>query len=225
MQTLLIKISGELFSDSEQIKSVITQTKTLCLKHKVGIVVGGGNFFRGSKDGGRIGLQKSSAHEIGMLSTIVNGIVLKDFLLQESVSCQILSAFSCPEIASSINQNSIKNSFEENNCVIFVGGTGNPFFTTDTNAVLRAIQIGAKQVWKGTKVDGVYESDPLIEKNSKFYSEISYSQVLEKGLKVIDKTAVTLAQENEIEIRVFNIFEKNALLKAQKDPGFGSTIR
>lgn len=225
MERLLIKISGELFSHKELVKNIAKQIKILSKKHKIGLVVGGGNFFRGSIDKEKIGLKATSAHNIGMLSTIVNGIILKDLLAQTNVSSEILNAVFCPSISEKISEKSIEKAFEKNSCIIFVGGTGNPFFTTDTNAVLRSLQIGTKQIWKATKVDGVYDSDPIKNKDAKLYKNISYKEVIEKNLKVIDGTAIALAKENKISIRVFNLFEENALQKALEDKNFGSTIK
>ena len=237
METLLIKITGELFSyqregdsnapslQKEIIKNVIKQIKALNAEHKVGLVIGGGNFFRGTITNHNLGLKQTSSHNVGMLSTIVNGIVLQDLLTQANVPSTLLSALSCPDIAQPLSQNSIDNAFMNNKCIIFVGGTGNPFFTTDTNAVLRALQIGAKQVWKATKVDGVYEDDPITKKEAKFYQTISHQEILDKNLRVIDRTAITLAQEHKLPIRVFNVFAPDALYKALENPDFGSTIR
>ena len=228
MKNLLIKISGELFSYKKDnvatVESIAKQIKELAKHANIALVLGGGNFFRGSTDGASLKLQNTTAHNIGMLSTIVNGLVLKDFFEKADICSTILSAFHCGNITKPIGQCSIKNAFEKNKVIIFVGGTGNPFFTTDTNAVLRALQIGATCVWKATKVDGVYESDPLIDKDSIFHKKISYSEVLEKEIEVIDRTAITLAEENNLPIRVFNLFAEKALQKAFENPDFGSTI-
>jgi len=239
MKKLLIKITGELFSyqragsdqspslKKEIITSIIKQIKAINAEYHVGLIVGGGNFFRGAITNYNLGLNETSAHTIGMLSTIVNGIVFQDLLTQTEVPSILVSALACPTIAQSISQDAINNAFKQNKCIIFVGGTGNPFFTTDTNSVLRALQIGANQVWKATKVDGVYETDPLAAsaRKSKFYQTISHQEILDKNLMVMDKTAITLAQEHKLPIRVFNIFSPDALHKALENPDFGSTIQ
>ena len=232
MEKLLIKISGEIFSDKKTLENVVDQIKKIISTNKVGIVLGGGNFFRGAKDNNSFNLKPESAHNIGMLSTIVNGIIFKDLLSKAGIESTLLSAFPCQKVSKSITESEIEDAFSKkqsssglNPCVIFVGGTGNPFFTTDTNAVLRAIQIEAKEIWKATKVDGVFDSDPLTNKNAKFYKTISYQEVLEKRLEVTDPTAITLAQENSLPIRVFNFFQPDALQKALENPDFGSTIR
>lgn len=236
-KTLLIKISGELFSyrhqksqekpalDKDLIKNIIDQIKALSKNHKIGLVLGGGNFFRGASDRKIIGLHQTAAHSVGMLSTIVNGIILQDLLTQGDVASVLLSAFPCPNIAEPLSQNSIDNAFMQKKCIIFVGGTGNPFFTTDTNAVLRGLQIEASEVWKATKVDGIYEEDPEVNKDAKLYQTISFQEVLNKKLNVMDQTAITLAQENNLPIRVFNLFTPDAFHKALENPEFGSRIQ
>jgi uridylate kinase len=222
MKKLLIKISGELFSSSI-LAGVITQIKSISAENKVTLVVGGGNFFRGSRDNGQ--LANCSAHDIGMLSTIVNSIILRDLLTKANVSSIILSAFPVPSVADTITTRSIESALSNNCVIIFAGGAGNPFFTTDTTAVLRGLQIGADEVWKGTKVNGVYSADPVKEKNSVFYPEISHQDILNQKLEIMDQTAIVLARDNMLSIRVFNLFTPNSLLTALKDKKFGSLIR
>lgn len=225
MKKLLIKISGELFSSKNILSGVITQIKNLSAENRVALVVGGGNFFRGSKDNGELTLENCSAHDIGMLSTVVNGIIMRDMLSKTNVSSVILSAFPVPSVAEPITVNTIDSAFSNNQVIIFAGGTGNPFFTTDTTAVLRALQIGTNEVWKGTKVNGVYSADPLKDNNSVFYPEISHQDVLDKKLEIMDQAAIILARDNMLSIRVFNLFTPNSLLTALKDNKFGSLIR
>lgn len=239
MESVLIKLSGEFLCnpngcnsdgcnaggfDHKRIKDFAEQIKKLSPKNKFGIVIGGGNFFRGSKQGAQLKMHQTSADSVGMLATVMNGIILQDILHQSGLESAVLSAFAIDSMVPRINQILIDSALRENKIIIFVGGTGNPFFTTDTNAVLRALQIGATQVWKATKVDGVYSADPMVDKKAKKFKNIEYSKILENNLKIIDPTAVTLAAENNVKIRVFNIFEKDAILKASKDLNFGSTI-
>lgn len=236
MESILIKLSGEFFCTQEQesckahsfdharLKDFATQIKQLCKNHKIGIVVGGGNFFRASKQGKQLKMHQPNADAAGMLATVLNGIILQDILTQVDLASCVLSAFSIDSMVPRINQQLIDAALSENKVIIFVGGTGNPFCTTDTNAVLRALQMNAKQVWKATKVDGVYSADPKLDKKAKKLKTVGYAQMLEKNLKIIDPTAVTLAAENRVAIRVFDIFDKNALLKVSKDSDFGSTI-
>jgi uridylate kinase len=230
MESILIKLSGEFLCspkgfDYAHLKNFVNQIKQLSKSYKIGIVVGGGNFFRASKQGCELKMRQTNADSVGMLATVMNGLILQDILNQVDLNSTVLSAFSIDSVAPRINQTLIDSVLAENKIIIFVGGTGNPFFTTDTNAVLRALQIGAKQVWKATKVDGVYSADPLIDKNAKKFKKIEYTKVIENNLKIVDTTAITLAAENKVIIRVFNVFEKDALLKVAKDLDFGSTIK
>lgn len=227
MKTILLKLSGETFCEnqSDTITSLIEQIKTITQSHRMGIVLGGGNFFRGSKNGTALGLRPTTGHTVGMVATLMNGLILQDLLLQSGVSCSLHSALPCPTIARPIRQELIDNALTCKSCVIFVGGTGNPFFTTDTNGVVRALQIGANELWKGTKVDGVYDADPEQHANAKKFDTITYKDALDKKLGVIDATALTLAEQEKLPIRVFNLFKPNALINALEKPDFGSTIR
>lgn len=234
MKSILIKLSGEFLRnakscntedfDHERLTNFANQIKKLTKNYKIGIVIGGGNFFRASKQGVQLKMQQPNADAIGMLATVMNGIILQDILKQINLESVVLSAFLIDSIVPRVNQTLIDSALSENKIIIFVGGTGNPFFTTDTNAVLRALQIGSKQVWKATKVDGIYSADPMVDKKATKFKNIEYSKVLENNLKIIDPTAITLAAENNVKIRVFNVFEKDALLKVSEDFDFGSTI-
>jgi uridylate kinase len=224
---ILIKLSGELLSEKnkDSVKNIIKQIKNISANNEIGIVVGGGNFFRGARDNKSLNLKKESAHKIGMLSTIVNGIILHDMLLKEEVPTTILNAIQAPSIAELITQKSVEKSLEKKEVIIFVAGTGNPFFTTDTNAILRGLQMEADEIWKATKVDGVYNADPLKLEDAELYKTISHQEVINKKLGVMDLAAVALAQEYDINIRVFNLFKTDSLQQALTDPNFGSKIR
>jgi uridylate kinase len=226
MKNIIIKLSGECFSHHSFLKDLIGQIKELKKTNKIGIIVGAGNIFRGAQHGKALQMRATMAHCAGMVATIVNGLILQDLLEQVEVETELFSAIPCPEVCQTIQQSKIDRSLKKNRCLIFVGGTGNPFFSTDTNAILRALQIGATQVWKGTKVDGIYSDDPEKNKTKKLelYKKISYEKVIEKKLRIMDLTAITLAQDHKIKIRVFNLFEKNALLTAAKNKNFGSII-
>ena len=228
MDSILIKLSGEIFSFKKDpnsfIKQIAIQLKTLKKKNKIGLVVGAGNIFRGSQQGKQLNLKQTTAHTVGMIATLINGLILQDILEKESIECKLLSAFNCPQVADVISQEKIDCSLSKNKIVIFAGGTGNTFFTTDTNAVLRALQIEAKEIWKCTKVDGIFSCDPAENKNCELFKKINYKQIIEKNLKFMDLTAITLAQKHNLKIKVFNIFEKNALIKASKDINFGSNV-
>jgi len=224
VKTIIIKLSGELFSNKDALKKIAKQLKTITSQHKVGLVVGGGNFFRGALDGKTLDVSSTTAHSIGMLATIVNGMMLKDLLAHENISCELLSAFDCPTVAESTTQKAIDQAFSVNKCVIFVGGTGNPFFTTDTNAVLRALQTNADEIWKATKVDGIYDSDPITNKQAKRYKAITYQQALDEKLGFMDRTALVLAQENDLTIKVFDMLAEKAFLKTLENEGYPSKL-
>lgn len=226
MKNIIIKLSGECFVEQLFLKELVSQIKELKKTYKLGIVVGAGNIFRGNQHGKAFKLRQTTAHSAGMIATIINGLILHDLLKQNNVKADLFSAISCPGICQTIQQDKVDYALQENKCLIFAGGTGNPFFSTDTNAILRALQIDAQEVWKATKVDGIYSDDPekIKTKQIEFYKKISYEKVIEKKLRIMDLTAITLAQGNKIKIRVFNLFEKNALLTASKDKNFGSII-
>ena len=237
MKTILLKISGEVFNsqkassksgafcmDKKLIKNIALQIKKLQKDYKIGVVIGGGNLFRGDKDGKQLGITSATAHQIGMLSTVINGIMLKDFFEKEKIECTLFSSFFCPQIANTIETDSINEALRENKCLIFSGGTGNPYFTTDTTAILRALQIGSSLVLKATKVDGVYDKDPEKSKTAKLIKKTSYEKVLQENLKVMDLTAITLAKQNNVKIKVFNLFKTDSILIAIKEKDFGTTI-
>lgn len=227
---ILLKITGELFLDPEthalkpdHIIHLAEQIKQLP-SIRFGIVVGGGNFFRGSKQGKDLGLVPSNAHYIGMLATIMNGVILKNIFDAQGLSSIVLSALHCPEIAPYISQDAIDQALEHKKIIIFTGGTGNPFFSTDTNAILRGLQINAEAVWKGTKVDGVYDRDPIQYPEAQKFTQLSFDEAIQRKLKIMDLAAFSLAQEHRLPIRVFNIFEPNALTKLAHDATRGSLI-
>lgn len=224
METILIKLSGELFKKVANLKDVVCQISKLSKQYKLGIVVGAGNIFRGNQQGKEFGLRPIIAHTSGMIATIINGLIIQDLLAKKNIQTKLLSAIDCKGVADSITPSKIDCALQKNQPIIFVGGTGNPFFTTDTNAVLRALQIKAQQVWKGTKVEGIFDSDPMINKNAKLLKTVTYKQVIEQNLQIMDASAITLAQEHNLKIRIFNVFEKDSLLNATKNQNFGSII-
>ena len=242
MKRIVLKLSGELFSSHanklskgphkgigvcnvDLIESIIRQINEIRNKAIISIVVGGGNFFRGESDGKLLGLAPATSHEIGMLATVMNGLILQAFLEREAVPCVLFSAIRCPQLAQTIQQKTIDTALQENKCLIFSGGTGNPFFTTDTAAVLRSLQTNATEIWKATKVDGIYDKDPEIDASATLIKKTTYQEALDKRLQIMDLTAITLAQHHDKVIRVFNLFTPDALCKAFQDDTFGSTIR
>lgn len=229
---ILLKLTGEAFKSGDSTKldpstilSVIKQIKALDKTHQFGIVVGGGNFFRGKVEGNMLGMTPSSGHQVGILATMLNGIILKDLLEQHDVATTIFCAIECPAAGTPVTQQGITSSVKKDYTLIFTGGTGNPFFTTDTNAVLRGLQMEVAEIWKGTKVDGVYDKDPMLHDDATFLPRITYKEAIDQHLHIMDPPSYALAQEYDQVIRVFNIFAPNALIDAAQKADFGTTIR
>ncbi|MEX0849169.1 MAG: UMP kinase [Candidatus Dependentiae bacterium] len=228
---ILLKLTGEAFLAQDgktlcpkTLQAIIAQIKELKNSHQFGIVVGGGNFFRGAKEGKMLGMQPSSAHQVGILATTLNGIILKNLLEQQEVKTTIFCAIECPPAGTPISQQGITSSIKKDNTLVFTGGTGNPFFTTDTNAILRGLQMQADEIWKGTKVDGVYNKDPHKYADAQRYTHLTYKTALNEHLKIMDPPSYALAEEHNQTVRIFNIFEPKALIKAAKQPEFGSKM-
>lgn len=229
-QIILCKLTGELLLDqsktltAETLNKVIEQMVALKATHQFGIVIGGGNFFRGNQQSKKLGIGASVGHQVGMLATIMNGLIVKDLLENQGLPTALFCAMPSPEVGKPISQQSIDTALASNQTLVFTGGTGNPYFTTDTTAVLRALQINASQVWKGTHVDGVYDSDPKTNPNAQLLQKVTYDQALQQKLGIMDRTAFALAQQYQQTVRIFNIFEPNALIRAAQEPDFGSSI-
>jgi len=228
---ILLKLTGKVLSaasgqclGSQLIEQLIAQIKKLKDTHLFGIVVGGGNILRGDEQGAQLGLCPSVGHQAGMLATMINGLILKDLLGKHNIEATLLSAIVCPQICDAVSQVNIEHALKHERILIFVGGTGAPFFTTDTNALVRALQMGAAQVWKGTDVDGAYSGDPRTNKDATLIKKIKYCDAISQKLGIMDTASLTLAQKHGITIKVFNIFEENALIKADKNQDFGSLI-
>jgi uridylate kinase len=211
---VLLKISGEALMgeqnygiDVDVARSVAEELKAV---HQLGVqaavVVGGGNIFRGvSKSAGN--MDRSSADYIGMLATVMNAVVLQDALEKIDVDTRVLSAIDIPQLAESFIRRRAVRHLEKRRVVIFAAGTGNPYFTTDSAAALRALEIKADIILKATKVDGVYSADPMVDATAERYHEITYRQVLERELKVMDASAISLCMDNNLPIIVFNMRE------------------
>lgn len=171
---------------------------------EISLVVGGGNFFRGISGVGRM-FERSTADTVGMLATVMNGLVLQDALERVGVPTRVLSAIQMPQVCEMFIRRRAIRHLEKGRIVIFVAGTGHPYFSTDTGAVLRALEIGAEAILKGTKVDGVYTADPVTHPEARRFDRVTYQEVIEMGLKVLDQTAVALCRENRLPLHVFNI--------------------
>ena len=230
-KVVLLKLTGEfLTGDKEAVKSnyireLCRQIKELQASHYFGIVIGGGNFFRGSRQGEALGMTPNNRDQVGILATLMNGVILQDIFAQEGLDAQLFSALECPAIASSISPQALKFACRTRDCIIFSGGMGSPFFTTDTTAVVRAIQIEAKEIWKMTKVDGVYTQDPhAYPDKAELLPRLTYTQALEKKLHIMDESAFGLARQYRIPIRIFSLFADRSLIRAAHDASFGSLI-
>jgi len=220
---VLLKASGEALMGAQgfgidvsvvdQIASDIVEARSLGIE--VGVVIGGGNIFRGvavaSKGGDRV-----TGDHMGMLGTVINSLALRTSLVKQGVEAVVLSAIAMPELCEGFSQRQATAYMNSGKVVIFAGGTGNPFFTTDSAAALRAAEIGADALFKGTQVDGVYSADPKRDPSAKRFERISHDDVIAKGLAIMDTAAIALARENNIPIIVYSIHEKG---------GFGSILK
>ena len=229
---IILKLSGEalrvsrhLEIDPDVVRRIADEIKDVMrLGVEVGIVVGGGNIFRGFSASMR-GMDRVTADHMGMLATIINALALQDFLVRDGVATRVMSAIRVEEMAEPYIRNRAKGHLQKGRVVIFAAGIGNPYFTTDSAAALRAIEIGADVILKGTKVDGIYSADPVKDKNAVRYSNITYAEVIEKELEVMDATAVTLCKENNIPIIVFKLLEKENLRKIVLGKRIGTIVQ
>jgi len=190
---------------------------------EIGIVIGGGNIFRGLSGSAR-GMDRVSADYMGMLATVINALALQDYLERNGVFTRVLTAIKMEELAEPFIRRRAIRHLEKGRVVIFAAGTGNPYFTTDTAAALRAVEIEADVIMKGTKVDGVYESDPMENKNAKKFDELSYLDVVKRRLRVMDSTAVTLCMDNKLPIIVFNLNKSGYLKRVIEGEPLGTKI-
>jgi uridylate kinase len=197
--------------DDKTLEDITAQIREIVgLGIEVGVVIGGGNIFRGLEAAAG-GMDRVSADYMGMLATVINSLALQEYLEKHNTFTRVLSAIEMAAVAEPFIRRRAVRHMEKGRVVIFAGGTGNPYFTTDTAAALRASEIGAEIILKGTKVDGVYDSDPVKNKSAKKYDTVSYLEVLNKGLKVMDATAISMCMDNQIPIAVFNLHEKENL--------------
>lgn len=211
--------------DVQVARNVAEEIKAVhALGVQVAVVVGGGNIFRGvSKSAGD--MDRSSADYIGMLATVMNAVVLQDALEKIDVKTRVLSAIDIPQLAESFIRRRAVRHLEKARVVIFAAGTGNPYLTTDTAAALRALEIKADVILKATKVKGVYSADPMTDPNAMRYDCITYQEVLERQLKVMDASAISLCMDNNLPIVVFNMRESGNIMRVVKDePGIGTLV-
>ena len=230
-QKVLLKVSGEALMgdtgfgiDPETVSRICADIKAgIDLGASVGIVCGGGNIFRGVSLAAK-GADRVSGDHMGMLATVMNAICLRMELQKTGVPAVVLSALEIPEVCEPFSQRAVEKYQSEGRVIIFAGGTGNPYFTTDTAAALRACEIGADALLKATQVDGVYSADPKKHPNAERYDQITYSQVLERGLSVMDSAAISLTRDANIPVVVFSISNPGGFADILKGNGRSTTI-
>jgi uridylate kinase len=191
---------------------------------EIGVVIGGGNLFRGLAASAK-GMDRSTADHMGMLATVINALALQDACEHAGVPTRVLTAIEMRQVAEPFIRRRAVRHLEKGRVVVFAAGTGNPYFTTDTAAALRAMEMRADVILKGTKVDGIYTADPMLDASATRYDTISYLQVLERGLKVMDATAISLCMDNKLPIVVFNLREKGNLRRVIMGEPVGTTVR
>ena len=230
-QKILLKYSGEAVAGDEdqgidpkvlhfmskEIKSIVD--KGVC----VGLVIGGGNLFRGEKLN-QDGMDRVAGDHMGMLATVMNGIALRDALERANVKTRVMSALSISGLVEHFDRRRAIQLLKDGYVVIFTAGTGNPFFTTDTAGCLRAVETQSDIMLKATRVDGVYSADPEKDPNAKFYKNISFEEAISKNLRIMDGTALTLAKDHKLPIKVFNLKDENSLSSIAKGEDIGTLI-
>ena len=229
---IVLKLSGEALQgrlgygiDYNVTASIAKQIKEIrALGVDVAIVIGGGNIFRGAS-GTKNGIDRVNADYMGMLATIINGLALQDALEKAGVFTRVQTAIAMQQIGEPYIRRRAVRHLEKGRVVIFVGGTGNPYFTTDTTAALRASEIGADVIMKATKVDGVYSSDPVKNKNARKYDTLRYIDVLKKGLKIMDATATSLCMDNKLPIIVFNLLKEGNIKRVVTGEKIGTVVK
>ena len=229
---ILLKISGESFLgekkfgiDSVAVDSIANQIKEVRdLGCQIGIVVGGGNIFRGLS-ASQFGMERASADYMGMLATVINALALQDALEKMGVFTRVMSAIHMEAVAEPYIRRRAIRHLEKGRVIIFAAGTGNPYFTTDTAAALRAVEVGADVILKGTKVNGIYDGDPLLNTKAIMFDSLSYLDVLSKSLKVMDATAISLCMDNNLPIIVFNLNQAGNLRRLVSGEKVGTLVK
>ena len=228
---VLIKLSGEALSGNQGFgisgdtlhkiaEEIADLQKT---GTEIAIVVGGGNIHRGVA-GATEGMDRATSDYMGMMATVINSLALQDTLERQGVYTRVLSAIDMQEVAEPYIRRRAVRHLEKKRVIIFAAGTGNPYFTTDTTAALRANEMNAEVIMKATKVDGIYDKDPMKHDNAVKFNELSYIEVLNKGIKVMDSTAISLCMDNEMDIIVFNMFESGNIQKVVKGETVGTLV-
>ena len=227
---VVIKLSGEALAgekgtgiDQKVLDNITDQIKAVKeLGVEIGIIVGGGNFWRG-REGTE--MDRSTADHMGMLATVINSLALQDALERKNIPTRVQTALTITRVAEPYILRKALSHLNKGRVVIFACGTGNPYFTTDTGAALRSAEINADVLLLAKNVDGIYDSDPKINKAAKKYKQVSYNEFITKGLKAMDTTAITICMENEIPVLAFGLFEENALMRAVTGEDIGTIIK
>ena len=229
---ILLKLSGEALIgnhgfgiDPQVLREIAQEVKEVhALGAETAIVIGGGNIFRGST-ATSYGVDRVTADYMGMLATVMNGLALQGALEKEGVLTRLQTAIEMHQVAEPYIRRRAIRHLEKGRVVIFAGGNGNPFFTTDTTASLRAVEIGAEVILKATKVDGVYSADPLLDKDAVMFPQLTYLDVLQLGLKVMDSTAISLCMDNQLPIIVFNLTVKGNIKRVLSGETLGTVVQ
>ena len=229
---VLLKLSGEALMadqdygiDAKMLARVATEiAEVVNMGVEVALVIGGGNIFRGA---GLVqsGIDRVTGDHMGMLATVINSLAMQDALEKQGMTCRVMSAIKINRMCEEYVQRRAVRHLEKGRVVIFAAGIGNPFFTTDTAGCLRAVEIGADSVLKATKVDGVYDSDPAKNPDAVRYESLTYDEVLDKNLQVMDATAIVLCRDNNLPLRIFNLNQIGALPATMKDKTIGTTVK
>jgi uridylate kinase len=230
---ILLKLSGEALqgnSASGIDYDVLTGiARQVCAVREMGVetalVIGGGNIMRGSTEAKKAGLDRASADYMGMMATVINALAFQNVLEKIGAFTRVMSALEMHQVAESYIRRRAVRHLEKGRIVIFAGGTGNPYFTTDTTAALRAMEIGAEILVKATKVDGVYSADPVTHPRAKKFKELTYIEVLKRRLAVMDTTAISLCMDNDLPIRVFDLNKKGNLTRLIQGEAIGTVVR
>ena len=231
MKRVLLKLSGEALAggqplglDPERMAAIADEIVTLASGGvQVGLVLGGGNFFRGvSLQAKR--MDRVAADQMGMLATVINGIAMQDALESRGLHTRVMSALEMNQVAEPFIRRRAIRHLEKGRCVIFVAGTGSPFFSTDTAAALRAMEIGAEAILKGTKVDGIYDADPTLEPAATRFPAIGYQEFIQRNLRVMDIAAVSLCRDNRMPVIVFSLLQPGNIVRVARGEPIGSLI-
>ena len=228
---VLLKLSGEALMGDDPFginrstieRMVADVAEVANLGVELAVVIGGGNIFRGVAPGAQ-GMDRATADYMGMLATVMNALALADAMRQQGITARVMSAIGIEQVVEPYVRPKALQYLEEGKVVVFAAGTGNPYFTTDTAAALRAMEIKAEVILKGTKVDGIYTADPMIDKTATKFDRISYLQVIDKGLRVMDSTAITLCMDNRLPIIIFNLRTPGNLRRTVMGEPVGSIV-